>query len=380
MTQKFILLVSCIFICTACNNSVKQKNESFVYKVNLNQKVRTFDDLFSNAEIIPIETTDSSLIKWMNRVFPINDKIYIHDSWLHKLFVFNKEGKFQYQVSRYGQGANEYISMFDCIVDEANEDIHMLSIFGRIKQFSKDGICKQDIELPARPHYYSMELLGDKYTTLWSCLEPEEGGVLVIDRLTGDTIISDWHDDRMFDNQCYMPFHKYNGKVYFGTALRQQVYEVTTSGLIPAYLWDFGSDNIKESRLDYYLDIDNPNKKNNEIIDDLGTESLPFYLKGNHQNSRYAYVSLRRGTGMRPTLTHVFYDKKSAHSLVFDTLDKNECKMNHPLYFGEDYLLTDVLYEDRETYKSILPEAEYKKLEAMTEDDNPCLLKLYFKK
>ena len=187
-------------------------------------------------------------------------------------FVFNKEGKFQYQVSRYGQGANEYISMFDCIVDEANEDIHMLSIFGRIKQFSKDGICKQDIELPARPHYYSMELLGDKYTTLWSCLEPEEGGVLVIDRLTGDTIISDWHDDRMFDNQCYMPFHKYNGKVYFGTALRQQVYEVTTSGLIPAYLWDFGSDNIKESRLDYYLDIDNPNKKNNEIIDDLGTE------------------------------------------------------------------------------------------------------------
>ena len=34
----------------------------------------------------------------------------------------------------------------------------------------------------------------------------------------------------------------------------------------------------------------------------------------------------------------------------------------------------------REKYKSILPEAEYKKLEAMTEDDNPCLLKLYFKK
>ena len=54
--------------------------------------------------------------------------------------------------------------------------------------------------------------------------------------------------------------------------------------------------------------------------------------------------------------------------------------MNVPLYFGDDYLLVDVLYDNREAYKSILSESEYKKLEAMKEDDNPCLLKLYFKK
>ena len=83
---------------------------------------------------------------------------------------------------------------------------------------------------------------------------------------------------------------------------------------------------------------------------------------------------------MRPALTHVFYDKSSGKPFVFDMLDGENCKMNNPLYFGEDYLLTDVLYENRETYKSILPESEYKKLEAMLEDDNPCLLKLYFKK
>ena len=53
--------------------------------------------------------------------------------------------------------------------------------------------------------------------------------------------------------------------------------------------------------------------------------------------------------------------------------------MNFPLYFGDDYMLTDVFYENREQYKSILPESEYKKLENMKEDDNPYLLKLYFK-
>ena len=375
----FVFALTLLF-CSSCHERQSIDNTNKTYKVDLDVKVNPFDELFSGAEIIPIETTDSSLIIWMNRVFPIEDKIYIHDSWVHKLFVFDNEGKFQNQVSRYGQGADEYLSMYDCIVDEADNDIHMLSIWGSIKQYSLDGTFKQNVPLPVRPHYYSMELLGEKYAALWSCLEPEEGGVLVVDRFTGDSITSDWHDDRMFDNQCYMPFHRHNGKVYFGTALRQQVYEVTTSGLTPAYLWDFGSDNIRESLLKFYLEIENPNERNNKIIDDIGTESLPFLLKGNYQNSRYAYVSLMCETGMRPALTHVFYDKDSAHSFVFDTLDKNGCKMNHPLYFGEDYLLTDVLYDNREAYKNILPESEYKKLEAMKEDDNPCLLKLYFKK
>ena len=84
--------------------------------------------------------------------------------------------------------------------------------------------------------------------------------------------------------------------------------------------------------------------------------------------------------GVRPDLTHVFYDKKKKKALVFDHLDGKECKMNQPLYFGEDYLLTDVLYDDREKFRSILPESEYQKLKSMLEDDNPCLLKLYFKK
>ena len=378
---KKILLFACITLsCLACKNTVVQDNKSIVYKINLDKKSNPFEKVFSKAEVIPLETTDSSLIIWIEKVIPDDDKIYVHDAFRNKLFCFNNEGKLNHQISRYGQGANEYINMNDCIIDEANDDIYMLSMWGRIKRFDLKGIYKQEIELPARPHYYSMELLGDKYATLWSCLEAEEGGVLVVDRFTGDSIVSDWHDDRMFDNQCHKPFHRYDGKVYFSTALRQQIYEVTTSGLFPAYLWDFGKDNIRKDLLEYYLNIEKDNERNKRIIGDIGTESLPFELEINCQNSQYAYVSLRRETGMRPTLTHVFYDKKSNHSHVFDTLDGKECRMNAPLYFGDDYLLVDVLYENRETYKSILPESEYKKLETMKEDDNPCLLKLYFKK
>ena len=210
------------------------------------------------------------------------------------------------------------------------------------------------------------------------------------------------------------PFFSYDGRMFFGMAVRQQVYEVLKDELKLAYAWDFGKDNITESQLEYYLEIENSSERNNKMIDDIGTSQLPFIIKNQRQNDRYCYAALRLNIGMRPALTHVFYDKKSKKSLVFDYLDGKECRMNQPLYFGlfvintqeclrsigasffnsskedwvnalkthfgDDYIMTDILYDNRESFKSILPESEYAKLELMKEDDNPCLLKLYFKK
>jgi hypothetical protein len=342
--------------------------------------VNPFKEIFSKAEIIPLETVDSSLIVWIKKVVPVGDELYIHDDWANKLHVFDKNGKYKHKIGRRGQGPGEYLNMQDCIVDASNNDIYMLSIFGRIKRFALNGLFKEEIELPSRPHYYSMALLDNKHLATWSCLEKEEGGVLIIDRQTSDTLGSFWHDDRMFDNQQYFPFFQYKGKTFFATGIRQQVYEVTTMGLKPAYFWDFGKYNIRESTYQYYLNIENVTERNEKIIDDYGTDMLPFNLLTQRQNTRYFYAGLQREKGIRPPMTHVFYDKEDDKDLVFDHLDTKECRMNPPLYFGEDFLLTDVLYDDRETFKSILPETEFRKLENMLEDDNPCLLKLYFKK
>ena len=372
-----------LLIATSCLSCSKKEEQSLLgetYKINLEEKTTPFGKVFSKCEIIPLETIDNCLIGYCKEIYSVGNRWYIYDDWTQNLYVFNQSGKFEFQIGRKGQGPGEYLNMYDCIVDSIDNEVSILESYGRILRYDIEGKYNSTINLPTRPNYYSIEALDDDCLITWSALEASENSLLVLAKENVDTLGSYWNDDRIFNLQQMSPFFSYGRKKFFGVALRQQVYEVLKKELKIAYVWDFGKDNISETLLNYYLGMKHPSERNNEILDDIGSPKLPFILNNQRQNNRYCYVSLRLETGIRPALTHVFYDKENDKSFVFDYLDGKECRMNSPLFFGDDYLLTDVLYDDRETFKSILSEAEYRKLENMLEDDNPCLLKLYFKK
>ncbi len=371
----FVFCISSI----SCNKKEYENKDGFrVYQVDLDEKINPFEELFSKAEVIPLETSDSGLIIYINKIIPIDDEFYVHDRETHKLYVFGQDGKFKKQISRYGQGPNNYISMFDCVIDAHNNDIYMLSVFGIVKRFDMEGNVKHNMELPARPHYYSIELVNDSSFATWSCMEQEEDCILIIHKDSLNVINSYWNDDRIFNHQQLAPFHRLGNQTYYANNLRQKVFEVSSIGLHPAYLWDFGKYNM-DKRLEFYLSIKNDNDRNNAILDEIGTSTRPFSIEKQLQNHNYSYASLVRESEMRPLITHVFYDKENNRSLVFDYLDE-KCELNYPLYMDDNYLISDIYYDKRELFKSILPDSEYQKLESMTEDDNPFLLKLYFKK
>ena len=103
--------------------------------------------------------------------------------------------------------------------------------------------------------------------------------------------------------------------------------------------------------------------------------TIPYLIINQGQNSKYYYACLRHQYKYDK---NIFYRKSDGKYLVFGEETWN--MPTNALVFTDDYLIILLNRNNYYNFMSILPDSEYKKLEAMTEDDNPCLLKLYFKK
>lgn len=76
-------------------------------------------------EYIPLETTNSSLLKRIHKFELGADFIFVSD--FGKLFQFNRNGKFIRQVGSNGRGPGEYINVNDFSIDEERKKVYVLA-------------------------------------------------------------------------------------------------------------------------------------------------------------------------------------------------------------------------------------------------------------
>ena len=105
--------------------------------------------------------------------------------------------------------------------------------------------------------------------------------------------------------------------------------------------------------------------------------TIPYFFQENSQNGKYYYAQLI--FGFSPLVGHynIFYRKSDDKSFFFR--ETTEGVTLKPVYFCDDFLLSLASYEDMEAYKHVLDEQEFAKLKGRTEEDNPFLVKCYFK-
>ena len=139
MRTKVLYLIGAILLCVGCNDSSRTPAGGEVYKVDLEDKINPFDRIFSKAEIIPLETAESGLLADMQKIFLVDENLYIHDFMFQTLNQFDSTGKFIQRIGKRGQGPGEYRNMYDCYIDIEKKKIYFLSVFGTIKQYQIDG-------------------------------------------------------------------------------------------------------------------------------------------------------------------------------------------------------------------------------------------------
>lgn len=377
MKHYSIFLVITILFCFSCGTKKEDDCKGMTLQVDLREQSVSWAELFSHAEIIPLETQDSCLIMDMERILLHEGQLYVFDQRKPAVYAFDEHGTFLREITRKGEGPGEYQAVTDILIDRIDERIVLLCPFGYVLFYDMDGRFLEQKVLPMKPNYYSITSLSDSAFALWSCVEENETGISVIDKNSMATTYETWYNDRMLDMGLMKPFYPFDGESYFSTAYQHTVYRVKSDSLESAYSWDFGKDNINPGQLLSYTKIENAGARNNQILKDLEEGVLPYAMERHNQNNRFYYVALRKGVGRDRPWINVFYRKQDGKSFVFEQTCEN-LKIR-PLLFTDDFLLSILSPEDMDAYSKILPEKEYAKFSSYSTDDNPWLIKFYFK-
>lgn len=127
---KVIIVLLCALFMMACNSAKKPSNDMMVYNLNPSEEPLQETPIYKHVEIIKLETSPVSLISNINRI-EMNDSI-IFVSEFGKLYTFTREGKFVSQISRKGEGPEEYIVLSSFYIDNKKQQVTIIDNYKNV--------------------------------------------------------------------------------------------------------------------------------------------------------------------------------------------------------------------------------------------------------
>lgn len=100
-------------------------------------------DAVSGIEIVTLEINPNSFIADIKDVAITKHDIFVADNKDQRLLRFSREGKFLNRIGTIGQGPEEYIQMWQFLIDEAKEEVYIVTILQGINVYEYDGTFKR---------------------------------------------------------------------------------------------------------------------------------------------------------------------------------------------------------------------------------------------
>lgn len=146
--DKTIIIIA-LFLFSSCSSQKENQEHNSIYsyadlKEYSTTITRSEDFLTLPLEYVELETTDNSLVGYVERIVVNDSLIYIKsDGSLH---LFERNGKFRNSIGRVGQGPKEVISIFDFAVDAENQEVYILDLQGqKINVYKNDNTFLRSI-------------------------------------------------------------------------------------------------------------------------------------------------------------------------------------------------------------------------------------------
>ncbi|MEL6676311.1 MAG: 6-bladed beta-propeller [Bacteroidota bacterium] len=119
-------------------------------------------DKISIQKIIPLSTSKEALIGSAEQVVIRNSKLFIQDTHLGKIRVFDLEGRFLFDIGETGRGPGEFLDLTNIVFDSQSESIFTYSMSSqKLSQFQLDGQLVKDHLIPFYASHFSVAPTGD---------------------------------------------------------------------------------------------------------------------------------------------------------------------------------------------------------------------------
>lgn len=107
----FLFLMSC--------TDAKNKEDFLVKNINIDIKqienIKS-DYFLDSVKYVKLETNADNLIRGIKKIIYSNDMFYILDNSMNSIYIFDKQGKFIYNINHQGPGPQEYIGINDFVL------------------------------------------------------------------------------------------------------------------------------------------------------------------------------------------------------------------------------------------------------------------------
>ena len=238
--KSFILIVSLAALCVACS---KGRHDVNIIKM-APPHIEVFDICIDSLNVVKLDTDPACLLYSIDNLEKANDNYYIHSN--KYLRVFDRHGRFMYNVTNMGNGAKELMSMTNFFISD-NE----VCVFDNIKglfhytldgQYLKRSDFKESLLEKCVTRPYKLYPHGDGYVSVNTCLD---GGDLKAPAL------SIWNKKldefktikNLYKNTSFFfsdGLQTNNGKIIYWEPYSDTVYSVSNGVASVEYVFDMG--------------------------------------------------------------------------------------------------------------------------------------------
>lgn len=337
----------------------------------------SFKDVFSKIEVIPLETNSESMIYLSNQVIFHEDKFYVSDRYYPHIIVFDENGKFIRTIGAKGEGPGELIDIRAFTINKATGYLELCgNANSTVMVYDTTGVYIKEKSLPnsvgsvERIHAINDDLLI--LTSPWSPGDP----VRVVSTKTKEiiTTLPTYLEGAYYNAfNIVMPFVEFNDSILFTDIYNSSVYlyDVDKNKFELYKTFDFKDFNFDKKILPKPNEwINMPYESCLEVMDEVVkyVSSLDRYL----ETSKY-WLYLKDMTNI--ILKNKITGEMTLFNGIKDDIQIITNRMNDDFIYGimSAERILNFVNED------MIGSSAYSVVKNLSENDNPVIIKYYFK-